>query len=166
MPIDHPIQHIAFIPDGNRRWAGQHKMQAIFGHRSGLDVIREMHDWLIEYGIKYATFYTFSSENWKRPGIEVDYLIDLFRKSAEDAMKEFPKKGIRFRYIGDISNFPEDVRLNLNKLQDLTAANTKVTLIMAVGYSGQNEIVRATKKIAEDVVNKKLQISDIHQVCF
>jgi len=167
MPEDnHQIQHIAFIPDGNRRWASEHKLRNLLGHRMGFETIQRSYDWLVKRNIKYATFYAFSTENWKRSSIEISYLLDLFRSVIDDSIKEFPKKDVRFICIGDWQNFPEDIRCGLEKLMETTKDNKTLTLIVAIGYSGRNEIVRAAKKIAQNAKDNCLEIEDITEDTF
>ena len=160
------IQHVAFIPDGNRRWASEHKIKNILGHRMGFEIIRRSYSWLVKHNIKYATFYAFSNENWNRSSIEISYLLDLFRSVIDDSIKEFPEKGIRFICIGDWQRFPDDIRSGLERLMETTKENSTLTLTIALGYSGRNEIVRAVRKIVDDAKNNRLEIEDITEEKF
>lgn len=160
------IRHIAFIPDGNRRWARDHKIRNLLGHRMGFETIRRSYDWLIKRNIEYATFYVFSEENWKRSSAEINYLLNLFRCAAEEMVKEFPEKGIRFRFIGNIESFPPDIQKYLLELTEKTKNNTVLNLIVAIGYSGREEIVRAARKIADDVKNNRIEPEDVSEKKF
>lgn len=161
-----PIRHIAFIPDGNRRWARSHRMRFLFGHRTGFETIRRSYDWLVKRGVRYATFFVFSTENWHRSKEEVDYLFGLFREVAQNALDELQEKGVRLRYIGNLARFPRDIQEKLLELESLTAGNENLNLIFSLGYSGRDEIVRAVRKISDDVVNHRLKISDISESLF
>lgn len=167
MSEDSPIiRHIAFIPDGNRRWAKKQNLQVLQGHKAGLDVIQQSYDWLISRGIKYATFFVFSEQNWKRTSTEVSYLFNLFLDALEKSIGPFNQKGIRFRCIGDTQKLPKNLQSCLRRLIKATESNDAMNLTVAMGYSGRNEILRAVKKIAKSVSDKEINIDDITEDFF
>lgn len=167
MSEDSPtIKHIAFIPDGNRRWAKEQDLQVLQGHKVGLEVIKQSYDWLISRGIKYATFFVFSEQNWNRTPVEVTYLFNLFLDVLEKSVEQFNQKGIRFHCIGNIQKLPKNLRNCIEKLTKATADNDKMNLTVAMGYSGRNEIIRATKKITEDAINGKTNIDELTDSVF
>lgn len=154
------LEHIAFILDGNRRWAKAHGVPAVNGHKSGYEAVKKITEVLPRYGIKYATYYVFSTENWNRSKEEVGYLFSLFR-NAFDAGEYFMQHNVRFVAIGDASKFPKDIFEKVQYLEDITKNNSGVTTIVAINYGGRDEIVRAVKKVSNDVVSGKCSIDDI-----
>ena len=162
----YPVKHIAFIPDGNRRWArGQHQ-HVFVGHREGFETIRNVYRWLLEYGIQYGTFYLFSTENWQRDPSEVNNIFDLYREVCRDIMKSCNKNGIRMVAIGDIDKLPPDIRDHLQEMAEKTKNNDRLTLVAAMGYGGRDEITRVARKIAQDAVAGKLDPNSITEQCF
>ncbi len=160
------LTHIAFIPDGNRRWAREKGLSSLFGHKYGYDVIKKLAVCLPRYQIKYASFFCFSVENWQRSGEEINYLMDLFCNFFSDSDSFLDKHGINIRVIGDLSKISSELRDNIHILEEKTKNNNVITMIGAVSYSGRDEIVRATKKIAHDVLNNKVNIDDINESIF
>ena len=160
------VNHIAFIPDGNRRWAKMRGLPTLIGHKAGYDVIKQLSVVLPNYGVKYASFFCFSTENWKRTHDEVSYLMDLFCKLFEDCDKILSANGVKVRVIGDLSRLPSELLEKIRKLEENTKNNDKITVIGAVSYSGRNEIVRSAKKIAQDVIDGRLKIDDIDETAF
>lgn len=145
------IQHIAIIMDGNRRWAKQHKLQALQGHQYVTDkVIEPLVDRCIELKIPFLTLWAFSTENWKRDKNEVEGLLKIFRKAFEKSVQELHKKGVRLNYIGDMSKFPKDIQDNVQKWMDISKQNTKITVTFALNYGGRDEIIRAVNKMASE----------------
>lgn len=151
-----PINHIAIIMDGNRRWAKEHGLPVLEGHRRVVDVVLEP---LIEHaadcGIKYLTLWAWSTENWKRDSKEVKGIMNLLRYGFKTFGEQMHKKGIRIKVIGDISSFDEDIQKLLSFYIEKTKENTKITIIFALNYGGRNEIVRAINKTR----NSKLETS-------
>lgn len=154
-------QHIAIIMDGNGRWAkGKGKLR-IFGHQSGVKAVREALEAAIQVGVKHLTLYAFSTENWNRPKLEVIALMELLVSSLKKEVKTFQKNGVRLNAIGDLSKLPKNCQQKLQETMTLTANNNKCILTLALSYSSQEEIVQATKTIAEKVVNGELKIEEI-----
>lgn len=167
MSEDSPIiRHIAFIPDGNRRWAKKQNLQVLHGHKAGLDVIQRSYDWLISRKVRYATFFVFSEQNWKRTSTEVSYLFNLFADALEKSIEPFNQKGIRFRCIGDTQKLPKSLKSCLEKLIKETENNDAMNLTVAMGYSGRDEIIRAVRKISENVSSGAINIDDITEDFF
>ncbi len=158
------LRHIGIIPDGNRRWAkNRGAATTLVGHKIGLDRVKQLCISLIKHKIKYVTLYCFSSENWNRSVEEITYLMDLFRSLFDDADNFLQKNGVKIETIGDLTRLPEDLQDKISVLKEKTKSNDKITVICAVSYSGREEIVRATKKIAQDVLDKKVNIDEIDE---
>jgi undecaprenyl diphosphate synthase len=159
------LQHLAFILDGNRRWAELNGLSVGEGHRRGYERTREITSLLPEYGIKYVTYYLFSIENWHRPKQEVDFLMSFFCEVFNEFDAVY-RNDVRFITIGNIEILPEDTKTTLERLVERTKANSGLTIVIAVNYSGRDEIVRTTQKIASAVVDGKIKISDITENSF
>lgn len=153
------VKHIAFIMDGNRRWAKDKGLPTLEGHRRGYNKMKEVGDWCIQRGIEYITVYAFSTENWKRSQEEVDYLMRLLEDALTKELHEFTKRGIRLKVIGSRDRLPESVVKAIDHAEKETANNTKGTLNMAINYGGRLEIVEAVKKI----VDQKKSSTDIDE---
>jgi len=143
--------HVAIIMDGNGRWAKQRKLSRIDGHRAGVETVRRIVRLAGELGIGYMTLYTFSSENWNRPPFEVRGLMKLLAETVEKEIPELNENRVRLRTIGEISVLPKKSRIALKEAIRMTASNDGLTLILALNYGGRNEILRAVRKIAENV---------------
>ena len=161
------LRHIAFIPDGNRRWAKSHgAVSTLIGHRRGFDNVKQLCVSLIKHKIKYATLFCFSTENWNRSTEEVSYLMKLFCSLFEDADDFLHSNGVKIEVIGDMARLSQDLQDKLSILREKTKNNDKITFICAVSYSGREEIVRAAKKIAQDVLDRKISIDEIDEKRF
>lgn len=158
--------HVAFIPDGNRRWAKRHAVEQVRGYRSGFEVVKNICKWLIDFDIKYATFYVFSMENWNRSSVEIDILFNLFKKVFNELLEIAEKYDIRILCIGDASRLPQDLRTQVQYLVEKTKDNKTLTIVAAFSYSGRDEIIRAAKKMASDIVQQRLDISDVNETIF
>jgi len=143
-------KHVAIVMDGNGRWAHQHGKDRVFGHHKGVDAVRKIMEAAAELGIKYLTLYTFSTENWNRPKEEVDALMELFLETIEKEIPTLNNNNIRLFAIGDIDSLPEKNRKKLLSTIEQTSHNDKMTLTLAISYSGRWEIVNAVKKICEE----------------
>jgi undecaprenyl diphosphate synthase len=142
--------HIAFIMDGNGRWAKKRGLPRLEGHRAGLDATRAVINHLGEKQIKYATLYSFSTENWNRPKDEVNGLLDILEKSINKETKELHQKGVRIRHLGHLDRLPQHLRRAIEKAVELTSSNTGMTLSLAFDYGGRLEILDALKVIIAD----------------
>lgn len=157
-------EHIGVIMDGNGRWAKQRGLERSAGHKAGADVFRKICDYAGEIGIKYITFYAFSTENWKRPAGEVSAIMDLFRDylfEAQEREEENLAKGMRIRYIGDRKALPEDIVKLIEQLEKQSADKTTITVNLAVNYGGRDEILNAVKHLAKKVEAGELKADDI-----
>lgn len=140
-------QHIAFIMDGNRRWAKQRGLPTMRGHEQGKETVRELMHWMEEKNIKYCTLYTFSSENWKRDVSEVKYLMKLLVKALKQHLKEFQDRNIKLIVSGRMDEFSEEVQVALKKAIRLTANNTRAVVNFALNYGGRAELMDAIKQL-------------------
>lgn len=151
------INHIAIIMDGNRRWAKKKGLPQIAGHKYVLDKALEP---LIEHaaklGIKYLTFWAWSTENWHRDSREVTGIMKLFKSQIAKKGRRLHEKGIQVKIIGDISRFDPGLRKEIANLVELTKDNTRITVVFALNYGGRDEIVRAIDKCI------KYQVSRLH----
>ena len=153
--------HIAVIMDGNGRWAKTRNFSRIAGHKAGIETAREIMEACVKLGVKYLTLYAFSMENWQRPVEEVDNLMTLMRYYLKNEASSLHKNNIKVEIIGNIKKLDEDLQQNIHNLMDLTKNNDAMHLILALSYSSREEIVEATKKIAQDYKDGKVTIDDI-----
>ena len=144
--------HIAFIMDGNGRWAEKRGLPRLEGHSAGLEATRSVVEHLGEYHIKYVTLYSFSTENWTRPKDEVGGLLNLLEKSIEKEAKELHKRGVKIRHLGHLERLPQDLRQAIENAIKLTRNNTEMTLGLAFDYGGRLEILDAVHSIIADEV--------------
>jgi undecaprenyl diphosphate synthase len=158
--------HVGIIMDGNGRWAQKRGLPRTEGHREGAKSVDEIVETAREIGIKYLTLYTFSKDNWKRPKEEISLLMQLLKEHLIKQREKMRKNGIKFNVVGDIRDLPKDIREEIKKTKDYTKDCKDMVLTLALSYSGRQEIVKATKKIAEMVKNKRLKISEIDQELF
>lgn len=154
-------RHVAVIMDGNGRWAKQQGKLRTFGHTNGVTAVKETVEAAGELGIEYLTLYAFSTENWKRPRIEVETLMQLLVQTIARETPGLMKHGIRLNTIGDLATLPSRVAKNLQKAVNETANNTKLTLTLALSYSSRWEITNAVKNIAVEVEKGRLNPADI-----
>jgi len=159
-------QHVAVIMDGNGRWAKQKGQFRIFGHKNGVSAVRETVEAAAEIGIKYLTLYAFSTENWNRPKMEIDALMQLLVESLSKELPTLTKNNIKLEAIGDLNSLPKSCKKQLQETIDKTAQNSHMTLVLALSYSSRWEIVEAVKKIATQVKNNEIQIDDINDALF
>lgn len=143
------IRHIAFIMDGNGRWARLRNKPRNFGHRKGVETLKTVIDAAEKLGIEVVSFFAFSTENWKRPKSERDKLFEMIKKFADDELIKYAKRNIRSNFMGDTSALPEDVRVSIDKVRDFTKDNTGMVINIAINYGGRAEIVNAINTIIE-----------------
>jgi undecaprenyl diphosphate synthase len=158
--------HIAIIMDGNGRWAQKRGNQRIFGHKNAIEAVRDTVEAAAELGIEYLTLYAFSTENWKRPKIEIDALMSLLVSTIHAETKTLTDNNIRLMSIGNTESLPQGVQEQLQKALDKTAGNTGLKLILALSYGSRWEIIQAVKKIVSDIQAKKLNPNDLDQAIF
>lgn len=154
-------QHIAIIMDGNGRWAKKRNLPRIAGHKRGVQSVRETVETCVGLGVKTLTLYTFSTENWKRPEDEVSTLMRLIVKSLHNETDELNTNNIRLTTIGDTKSLPAIVQKELQAALGKTASNSKMTLNLALSYSGRWELVEAVKHISDAAIKGKLKIDEI-----
>ncbi len=141
-----PLEHIAFIMDGNGRWAKKRGMPREYGHKHGAEVFRKILRRCCELGIKASTFYVFSTENWKRPKKEVDAIIELLGKYLDECEKEIEKNDIRFVFLGNISVFSDAIQKKIKHIQEISS-NNRFIANLALNYGGRDEITCAVNKL-------------------
>ncbi len=152
--------HVGVIMDGNGRWAKKRGLPRKFGHREGVKTFRAITRRAKQLGIKYITFYAFSTENWKRPRDEVDAIMALFEKNL-DAVKDFIDEEIRVRFIGDRTSLSDTLRAKMLYTEESSKHFTDTTMILAINYGGRDEICHAVKKLAYAVKDGTIQPDDI-----
>lgn len=148
--------HVAIIMDGNGRWAKARGLPRTAGHKKGADILRNLLPECQKLGVKYLTIYAFSSENWNRPAPEVSDLMQLLRFYLEREIKALHKNNIRLRVIGNIAKLDERTRKLVTEAEALTAANTSLTLTVALSYGAREELTLAVKAIATAIQHGKL----------
>lgn len=151
--------HIAIIMDGNGRWATQQGLPRLAGHYRGAEVLRKTIQSCMDIGINYLTVYAFSTENWRRPQDEVNALMSLLKRYLKSELAEIHRHNIRIRVIGERSRTHPDIMNLIDHAVTLTQNNTALNLTLAFDYGGRDDIVKATRKIAEDI-RLGLMVSD------
>lgn len=141
-------QHIAVIMDGNGRWAKGQGLLRVAGHKKGTRAVRQTVESSAELGVKYLTLYTFSTENWNRPKIEVDTLMKLLVSSLKKEIKTLQDNDISLRAIGNLTSLPEKAQQELNEVIDKTKGNSRMTLTLALSYGGREELIKTVKEIS------------------
>jgi undecaprenyl diphosphate synthase len=140
-------RHVAIIMDGNGRWARQRFLPRVAGHRRGVENVRSTVRACAEKGVEFLTLFAFSSENWRRPADEVSLLMQLFSVALEHEVAKLHEAGIRFRAVGDLARFDGRLRQLIANAEQLTAANAKLTLTVAVNYGGRWDIMQAINRM-------------------
>lgn len=146
--------HIAFIMDGNGRYATNRGMPRNYGHKEGLEALKRVIESGYSLGIKIMSFYMFSTENWKRPKEEVDYIFSLANDFNKDMADEYIEKGVKVVSMGDLSKIPDNVRDNLLDIIEKTKNNDKMIVNLGINYGGRSELVRAFNRIMADGVEQ------------
>lgn len=159
-------RHIAIIMDGNGRWAKKHGKNRVFGHQSAVRSVREVTEAAAELGVGYLTLYAFSKENWSRPHGEVNALMTLLVNTIRKETKTLQENNIRLQAIGDIATMPSKAQKHLQEAIEMTANNTRMTLILALSYGAKWEIVEAARALAQQVQNGDIAPSDINDTLF
>lgn len=155
------LQHIAFIMDGNRRWANKRRLPVAMGHKKGAEVLIDTAKAVKNLGVKYMTVYAFSTENWQREKSEVDGLMNLLRSYLDSSFKELEENNVKIVFIGERNMLAADIVAKMAKIEEKTAENDGMTLCVALSYGGRQEIVAAARKIAELVQGGSLKPEDI-----
>lgn len=152
--------HIAFIMDGNGRWAKKRGMPRTFGHTEGARNFRRIMRYCKDIGVKCISFYAFSTENWKRPENEVNALMNIFRTYLDD-VRNYIKEEVKMVFLGDKSKLPQDIQQKMNSLEEDSKDFDKMTVLLAINYGGRDEITHATRLIAEKVRKGELNPDEI-----
>ena len=160
--LNKSCRHIAFIMDGNGRWANKKMLPRTLGHKEGIERVLEISDECYKLGIECMSLYAFSSENWNRPKDEIRQLFKYFDGFFDKYSSSFTSKDIRFRVMGDISRLPDSTREKIINLVEKTKNNKRFVFNICLNYGGRQEIVRASQKIALEVKNNQLKIEDIN----
>jgi len=154
IPADPSIavpRHVAIIMDGNGRWAAARGLPRVEGHRRGVEVVRRTVRAAADIGIQYLTIFSFSAENWSRPQSEIGELMGLLRRFIRNDLAELHRSGVRVRIVGEREGLAPDIARLLTEAEELTKENDRLTLVVAFNYGARQEIVRAARRMAEQV---------------
>jgi len=155
------LKHVAIIMDGNGRWAKQHGLQRMFGHKQGVKTVHEITTVAAQMGIQYLTLYAFSTENWNRPKEEVDALMNLLVETIKLETPTLMENNVRLLTIGDLSRLPDATRIKFEQCLEQTSKNTGLKLVLALSYSARWEIQHAMELAIKDAQAGKIQPSDV-----
>jgi len=152
-----PIKHVAIIMDGNGRWGIKHKNSRNAGHRAGLNSVENIINECLKINIKYLTLYTFSTENWKRPKKEINFLFNLLENFLTNKIDNLIKKNIKLKFIGEINKLPKKLKALIKKSEFKTSKNLSLQVNVALNYGSKNEIVQSIKNIKKKkiIINKE-----------
>ncbi|HAX88658.1 MAG TPA: isoprenyl transferase [Cyanobacteria bacterium UBA11370] len=158
--------HVAVIMDGNGRWAKRRGLPRIMGHRQGVDALKNLLRCCNDWGIQALTAYAFSTENWKRPAEEVDFLMTLFERVLERELQEMMAENVRIQFVGNLIALPRSLQDQIDKSMTTTQSNTGIQFTVATNYGGRQEILQAVRAIAIQVQQGKLQPDEINEELF
>jgi undecaprenyl diphosphate synthase len=158
-----PLEHVAVIMDGNRRWADLHGQPRFMGHKAGVKSLKNVVRHAGERQLKYLTVYAFSSENWHRSQEEVKYLFDLFTNVLAEEFEEIAENNVRLQFLGNFSQIPEKLAKQFENAMNKTKNNQGLRLQIALNYGSRFELTEAVKQIAQDVANKKISLEQIDE---
>ena len=159
-------KHIAFILDGNRRFAKKNKLLLMKGHNYGYETVKKLIEWCLEFKIKELTLYVFSTENFQRSKKEVNYIMGLFKKALNELENHKKFNKIKIKIIGEKSLFPKEVQKSMDSITKNSKSHKTLKLNLAMGYSGRLEIIEAAKKIGKKLIENKMKISQINEKSF
>jgi undecaprenyl diphosphate synthase len=151
-----PVKHVAIIMDGNGRWGIAKKNNRNYGHRKGLDTVDNVVKCCLEKNIRFLTLFTFSTENWKRPQREINFLFSLLKNFLKKKISKIQKQNIRLKFIGEKKKLKKDLLKAISNAEKITSLNTKLQINIALNYGSKNEIINSIKKIK----NKNLNITE------
>jgi undecaprenyl diphosphate synthase len=152
------LNHVAFIMDGNGRWGEKKRKGRNYGHLKGLDTVKNIVGYSIKLKIPFVTFYVFSTENWKRPKSEINFLFRLIENYFSKEIKSIIKQEIKLNLFGDLKKLPKKIQMTLKKSLELTNKNKKIVVNLAINYGSKSEIINAFKKIKN---KKNISINDL-----
>jgi undecaprenyl diphosphate synthase len=164
--MDRIPKHLAIIMDGNGRWAKQQGMPRTMGHRAGVEALRSIVKLSSNLGIKYLTVYAFSTENWRRPQSEIGILMSLLKEYVRKELDELHTNNVKIKTLGNIHQLPKDVLESVLLACQKTKNNTGLVFNLALNYGGRAELIRAVKKIINDVQNNCLGTEEINETLF
>ncbi len=156
-------KHIAIIMDGNGRWAKGKGKPRVFGHKAGVKSVRSTIEACVEWGVPYLTLYTFSTENWNRPKLEVQALMQLLVSSLRKEVATFQENDVRLNVIGNIDELPSKAQKELKEAMKLTQNNKKLVLTLALSYGGREEIVKTFIKLSQKLLNNEVSAEKIDE---
>lgn len=166
-------RHIAFIMDGNRRWAKERRLNKLEGHRAGVKTVREVIEMTLDINsvagtnaVEILTFYAFSKENWKRPLLEVSGLMQIFEKAAIREIERLHQRNIQVSIMGNLNDLPGSLYRRVKDILHLTQDNTGLRINFALSYSGRNEIVKGVKRLFRDYEEGKIDIGSLDERAF
>ena len=148
--------HLAIIMDGNGRWAKERGLNRTAGHEEGAKTVRKITQYCSDLGIKYLTIYAFSTENWERPKLEVEFLMKLLERYLKKELEVYLKNNVKFKAIGDLNRFSNSLQKTIFETEKKTAHCTGLTQVIALNYGSKNEIIRAIKKLND----QKLEVTE------
>lgn len=156
-------KHVAVIMDGNGRWANQRGLPRVAGHREGAKTLKELLRCCKDWGIGALTAYAFSTENWRRPTAEVDFLMVLFERMLRKELKAMHKEGVRIRFLGDLSELSIVLQREMTRAMEETKNNTAIDFNVAINYGSRSEIMRACQQIAQKVEDGEMTSADVSE---
>ncbi|HMP78643.1 MAG TPA: polyprenyl diphosphate synthase [Pirellulaceae bacterium] len=166
VPRDRIPRHIAMIMDGNGRWAQRQGLPRVEGHRRGAETVRRVTEECVKLGVEQLTLYCLSSENWKRPREELDFLLELLKYYLQSEQQSLIDNGVRLRVIGRLEELPGDVAQQLEQVVLATASQPRICVCLAINYGGRDEIVRAARKFSADVSRGERTVADLDERLF
>lgn len=165
--IDKAIpRHVGIIMDGNGRWAKKHGLPRSLGHKKGADTFKNIAKYCSKIGIKYLTVYAFSTENWKRPKEEIDYLMKLFDSYLREALEDFKEENIKVIFLGEKKSFSESLQKLIREVEEASSQKDGMILNIAMNYGGRREMLRAVKSLAYDVKDGNIELDEITEDMF
>jgi undecaprenyl diphosphate synthase len=159
-------QHVAVIMDGNGRWAKRQGLPRIMGHKAGVDALKNLLRCCKDWGIKALTAYAFSTENWKRPQEEVEFLMSLFQRVLRQELREMVEENVQIQFVGNLQALPKGLQEEISRSMTETKNNQSIKFTVATNYGGRQEILQACRAIAQKVKEGLLQPDDISEEVF
>ncbi|MEH2142404.1 isoprenyl transferase [Nostoc sp.] len=159
-------QHVAVIMDGNGRWAKRQGLPRIMGHKRGVDALKDLLRCCQDWGIQALTAYAFSTENWKRPQEEVDFLMTLFQRVLRQELREMVEKNVQIKFVGNLQDLPQSLQQEISRSMAETKDNRGIRFSVATNYGGRQEILQACQAIAKQVQQGLLQPDEIDEQVF
>ena len=159
-------QHIAVVMDGNGRWAEHRGFERVEGHRAGVDAVKIIIECCLQKKIPVLSLFAFSSENWTRPVLEVDFLMQLFLQALMKEVQTLHQEGVRLRFIGNREALSQELCCEMDRAEQLTSDNQRLILNFALNYGGKWDILQAAKRLATEVIAGRMDLEAIDEACF